>query len=72
MAVEKFNSSGFASLRRNLILAFFVVALLAFAIGCLTLTPWLIGSSLAFAIVTPLAYQLTVGLRQKTTLFGPT
>lgn len=68
-AVEKFNNAGFASLRRNLILAFFVVMLIGFGIGCLTLTPWLIGSSLAFAIITPLAYQLTIGLRQKTTLF---
>lgn len=69
MAVEKFNGSSFASLRRNLILAFFVVVLIGLAIGALSFTPWLIGASVAFAMVTPLAYQLTVGLRQKTTLF---
>ncbi len=68
-AVEKFNSSSFAGLRRNLLLAFLVVVLLGLGIGIATVTPWLIGGSLAVGIVTPLAYQLTVGVRQKTTLF---
>lgn len=69
MAVEKFNGSSFAALRRNLILAFFVIGLLAIGLGIVLFKPWLIGGSIAFMLFTPLTYQLVVGVRQKTTLF---
>ena len=69
-AVERFNAAPFARVRFNMLLAFGVLTLLSLAIGLLTLSPWLAGGAIAFAVVATLSYQLVLGVRQRTVVFA--
>jgi serine/threonine protein kinase len=70
-AVEQFNGSKWAGLRRNLIYTFFGVCA-AGAILCAIPSigkPTVTGAFVGFAVLTTLFYQLLVGVTQKTHVF---
>jgi eukaryotic-like serine/threonine-protein kinase len=70
VSVAQFNAAPVAQIRRNLILAFYVLCLICLGVGALTFSPRMAGGAVAFAVLSTLAYQLTIGLRQRTVLFS--
>jgi serine/threonine protein kinase len=68
-AVQRFNESSHAKLRGWLILGFFGACALAVLVCLLLGRPLLAGGFLGLGVLTPLCYQVVVGITEKTFLF---
>ncbi len=68
-AVERFNAAPAAKLRKNAIIGFALLCAVGTGVCFFTGFHGIAGACLAFLVLSPLAYQITVGARRGTTLF---
>lgn len=68
-AVERFNAAPAAKLRRNAIIGFVVLCAVGTGVCFVTGFHAIAAACLAFLVLSPLAYQITVGARRGSTLF---
>jgi eukaryotic-like serine/threonine-protein kinase len=68
-AAERFNAAPAAKLRKHAVVLFTILCAVGTAVCFFTGFHGIAGACLAFLVLSPLAYQVTVGARRGTTLF---